>query len=244
VLLGIVTNRDIRFETDHSRRVVEVMTPMPLVTAPVGVPPEEALRLLSQHKVEKLPLVDDAGRLRGLITVKDFTKSEKFPHATKDPAGRLVVGAAVGVGEDAKRRAQALIESGVDFLVVDTAHGHAQGVLDMVAQIKANSDIEVIGGNVATQAGAQALVDAGADGIKVGVGPGSICTTRGGAAGDGDLRGGQGGQAGRGSGDRRRRPAVLGRHRQGDRRGCRHRHARQPARRVRGKPGRDGVHQR
>src|SRR6202050_5406101 len=178
VLLGIVTNRDIRFETDHSRRVVEVMTPMPLVTAPVGVAPEEALRLLSQHKVEKLPLVDDAGRLRGLITVKDFTKSEKFPYATKDPAGRLVVGAAVGVGEDAKRRAQALIESGVDFLVVDTAHGHAQGVLDMVAQIKANSDIEVIGGNVATRAGAQALVDAGADGIKVGVGPGSICTTR------------------------------------------------------------------
>jgi IMP dehydrogenase len=178
VLLGIVTNRDIRFETDLSRRVTEVMTPMPLVTAPVGVASEEALRLLRQHKVEKLPLVDDAGRLRGLITVKDFTKSEKFPYATKDSAGRLVVGAAVGVGEDAKRRAQALIETGADFLVVDTAHGHAQGVLEMVAQVKANSDIEVIGGNVATKAGAQALVDAGADGIKVGVGPGSICTTR------------------------------------------------------------------
>ena len=115
VLVGIVTNRDIRFETDHSRRVAEVMTPMPLVTAPVGVAQEEALRLLRQHKVEKLPLVDEAGLLRGLITVKDFTKSEKFPHATKDPAGRLVVGAAVGVGEDAKRRAQALIEAGVDF---------------------------------------------------------------------------------------------------------------------------------
>jgi IMP dehydrogenase len=154
------------------------MTPMPLVTAPVGVAPEEALRLLRQHKVEKLPLVDETGRLRGLITVKDFTKSEKFPFATKDPAGRLVVGAAVGVGEDAKRRAQALIETGVDFLVVDTAHGHAQAVLDMVGQIKANSDTEVIGGNVATRAGAQALVDVGADGIKVGVGPGSICTTR------------------------------------------------------------------
>ena len=178
VLVGIVTNRDIRFETDQSRRVAEVMTPMPLVTAPVGVAPEEALRLLRRHKVEKLPLVDEAGRLRGLITVKDFTKSEKFPHATKDPAGRLVVGAAVGVGEDAKPRAQALIEAGVDFLVVDTAHGHAQAVLAMVAQIKANSDTEVIGGNVATRAGAQALVDAGADGIKVGVGPGSICTTR------------------------------------------------------------------
>ena len=178
VLVGIVTNRDIRFETDQSRRVAEVMTPMPLVTAPVGVKPDEALKLLRQHKVEKLPLVDEKNRLRGLITVKDFTKSEKFPSATKDPKGRLVVGAAVGVGEDAKRRAQALIEAGVDFLVVDTAHGHAQAVLNMIGQIKANSDIEVIGGNVATKAGAQALVDAGADGVKVGVGPGSICTTR------------------------------------------------------------------
>ena len=178
VLVGIVTNRDIRFETDQSRRVDEVMTRMPLVTAPVGVKPDEALKLLRQHKVEKLPLVDDKNRLKGLITVKDFTKSEKFPSATKDPKGRLVVGAAIGVGEDAKRRAQALIEAGVDFLVVDTAHGHAQAVLTMIGQIKANSDIEVIGGNVATKAGAQALVDAGADGVKVGVGPGSICTTR------------------------------------------------------------------
>jgi IMP dehydrogenase len=178
VLVGIVTNRDIRFETDQTRRVSEVMTPMPLVTAPVGVQPDEALKLLRRHKVEKLPLVDDQNRLKGLITVKDFTKSEKFPHATKDPAGRLVVGAAIGVGEDAKRRAQALIEAGVDFLVVDTAHGHAQAVLNMIGQVKANSDIEVIGGNVATKAGAQALVDAGADGVKVGVGPGSICTTR------------------------------------------------------------------
>src|ERR1700691_5327395 len=164
VLVGIVTNRDIRFETDLSRRVAEVMTPMPLVTAPVGVASEEALRLLRQHKVEKLPLVDDAGRLRGLITVKDFTKSEKFPYATKDPAGRLVVGAAVGVGEDAKRRAQALIDAGVDFVIVDTAHGHAQSVLDMIKQIKANTDIEVIGGNIATKSGAQALIDTGADG--------------------------------------------------------------------------------
>ncbi len=178
ILLGIVTNRDIRFESDHSRRVADVMTSMPLVTAPVGVQPEEALRLLKQYKVEKLPLVDETGRLRGLITVKDFTKSEKFPNATKDAGGRLVVGAAVGVGEDAKRRAQALIDAGVDFLVVDTAHGHQQSVLTMVAQIKANADVEVIGGNVATRDGAQALVDAGADGVKVGVGPGSICTTR------------------------------------------------------------------
>lgn len=177
-LLGIVTNRDIRFESDLSRRVVDVMTKMPLVTAPVGVDREQALRLLKQNKVEKLPLIDEAGRLRGLITVKDFTKSEKFPNATKDEGGRLVVGAAVGVGEDAKRRAQALIDTGVDFLVVDTAHGHHQAVPDMIAQLKANADVEVIGGNIATRAGAQALIDAGVDGVKVGVGPGSICTTR------------------------------------------------------------------
>jgi IMP dehydrogenase len=177
-LVGIVTNRDIRFESDMSRRVGEVMTQMPLVTAPVGVAADEALALLKRHKIEKLPLIDAGGRLRGLITVKDFTKSEKFPSATKDAGGRLVVGAAVGVGEDAKRRAQALIDAGVDFLVVDTAHGHHQGVLSMVSQLKANTSIEVIGGNVATRAGAQALIDAGVDGVKVGVGPGSICTTR------------------------------------------------------------------
>ena len=178
VLVGIVTNRDIRFESDLRRRVSEIMTKMPLVTAPVGVSRPAALKLLSSNKVEKLPLVDDAGRLRGLITVKDFTKSEQFPNATKDGEGRLVVGAAVGVGEDAKQRAQALIDSGVDFLVVDTSHGHAQAVLDMVAQVKANSRVEVIGGNVATRAGARALIDAGSDAVKVGVGPGSICTTR------------------------------------------------------------------
>ncbi len=178
VLLGIVTNRDIRFETDHGRPVTAVMTAMPLVTAPVGVPREQALSLLRQHKMEKLPLVDGAGRLRGLITVKDFTKSDEYPHATKDAEGRLVVGAAVGVGEDAKRRAQALAEAGADFLVVDTAHGHAQAVLDMVTQVKANTKVDVIGGNVATRAGAQALIDVGADAVKVGVGPGSICTTR------------------------------------------------------------------
>jgi IMP dehydrogenase len=177
-LLGIVTNRDIRFETDHRRQVTQVMTPMPLVTAPVGVGRAEALALLGTHKVEKLPLVDAAGRLRGLITVKDFAKSEKFPSATKDGEGRLVVGAAVGVGEDAKARVQALTEAGVDFLVVDTAHGHHQGVLDMVAQLKANARVDIIGGNVATRAGAQALIDAGADAVKVGVGPGTICTTR------------------------------------------------------------------
>jgi IMP dehydrogenase len=178
MLVGIVTNRDIRFESDHGRAVSEVMTEMPLVTAPAGAGREEALALLRRHKVEKLPLVDRAGRLRGLITVKDFTKSEQFPNSTKDEQGRLVVGAAVGVGEDGKRRAQALAEAGADFLVVDTAHGHAEAVLEMVAQIKANTCIDVIGGNIATRAGAQALIEAGADGVKVGVGPGSICTTR------------------------------------------------------------------
>ena len=178
VLVGIVTNRDIRFVTDHSRRVADVMTTTPLITAPVGVSRDDAFALLRQHKVEKLPLIDDAGKLRGLITVKDFTKSEKFPGATKDGEGRLVVGAAVGVGEDAKGRAQALVDAGADFLVVDTAHGHAQAVLDMVRQVKANLRVDVIGGNIATRAGAQALIDAGVDGVKVGVGPGSICTTR------------------------------------------------------------------
>ncbi|HUK72893.1 MAG TPA: IMP dehydrogenase [Streptosporangiaceae bacterium] len=177
-LVGIVTNRDFRFEQNLDRLVADIMTHMPLVTAHVGVAREEAFTLLKRNKVEKLPLVDEQGRLRGLITVKDFTKSEQFPSATKDPAGRLVVGAAVGVGEDAKRRAQALADAGADFLVVDTAHGHHSAVLEMVGQVKANTRVDVIGGNVATRAGAQALIDAGADGVKVGVGPGSICTTR------------------------------------------------------------------
>jgi IMP dehydrogenase len=178
VLLGIVTNRDTRFETDHARRVREVMTPMPLVTAAPGVSKADALALLARYKVEKLPLVDGAGRLRGLITVKDFTKSEEFPAATKDAHGRLVVGAAVGVGEDAYKRALGLVEAGVDFIVVDTAHGHSTAVVETVARLKKDTSVDVVGGNVATRAGAQALVDAGADGVKVGVGPGSICTTR------------------------------------------------------------------
>src|SRR2546421_139542 len=139
---------------------------------------EQAQQLLRRHKVEKLPLVGGQGRLRGLITVKDCSKSEKFPNASKDAEGRLLVGAAVGVGEDGKRRAQALADTGADFLVVDTAHGHADAVLAMVAQLKANTRLDVIGGNVATRSGAQAMIDAGADGVKVGVGPGSICTTR------------------------------------------------------------------
>ena len=178
VLLGIVTNRDMRFETNHSRLVRDVMTRMPLVTAPVGVSREDALALLARNKIEKLPLVDSAGRLTGLITVKDFAKSEAFPFATKDAHGRLVVGAAVGVGEDAYKRALGLVDAGADFVVVDTAHGHSRGVVEMVARLKRDTTVDVVAGNVATRAGAQALVDAGADGIKVGVGPGSICTTR------------------------------------------------------------------
>lgn len=177
-LLGIVTNRDMAFESDRTRQVREVMTPMPLVTGKVGISGVDAMELLRRHKIEKLPLVDEAGLLKGLITVKDFVKAEKYPNAAKDKDGRLLVGAAVGVAGDAYERAQALIEAGVDFIVVDTAHGHSRLVGDMIAKIKSNSSVDVIGGNVATRDGAQSLVDAGADGIKVGVGPGSICTTR------------------------------------------------------------------
>ncbi len=178
LLLGIVTNRDMRFEQDHSRRVREVMTPMPLITGPVGIAGDDALELLRKHKIEKLPLVDDDGRLSGLITVKDYVKQEKYPHATKGLDGRLVVGAAVGVGEDSYKRARLLVDAGVDVLVVDTAHGHSSAVIEMVTRLKKDVEVDVVGGNVATREGAQALVDAGADGVKVGVGPGSICTTR------------------------------------------------------------------
>ncbi len=178
VLVGIVTNRDMRFETDLSRPVRGVMTPMPLVTAPVGVSDGEALALLRRNKIEKLPLVDESGRLRGLITVKDFSKRDQFPFASKDPGGRLLVAAAVGVGDESYKRARTLVDAGVDILVVDTAHGHSRAVLEMVARLKHDVAVDVMGGNIATREGAQALVDAGADGVKVGVGPGSICTTR------------------------------------------------------------------
>ena len=177
-LVGIVTNRDMRFESDRSRLVRDVMTTENLVTAPVGVARDRAFELLRRHKVEKLPLVDAEERLRGLITVKDFIKSEQFPDATKDADGRLVVGGAVGVGVEAEERARLLVEAGADFLVVDTAHGHSAGPADMVAKLKANSEADVIAGNVATRSGAQLLIDAGADAVKVGIGPGSICTTR------------------------------------------------------------------
>ena len=181
VLVGIVTNRDMRFEDDLGRKVRDIMTSMPLVTGRVGITKDEALALLKANKVEKLPLVDADGVLRGLMTVKDFVKSDQYPNATKDSQGRLCVAAAIGVGDDAWERAGLLRDAGVDVLVVDTAHGHSRAVLDMVRRLKADpafAGIDVVGGNVATAEGAQALVDAGADGIKVGVGPGSICTTR------------------------------------------------------------------
>jgi IMP dehydrogenase len=178
ILLGIVTNRDMRFEDNKHRKVAEVMTKMPLITGKPGMNGDDALELLRINKIEKLPLVDAAGRLTGLITVKDYVKSDRYPSATKDSSGRLMAGAAVGVGEDGFKRAMALIEAGVDVVVVDTAHGHQKAVLDAVSKIKKETKVQVIGGNVATRAGAQALIDAGADAVKVGVGPGSICTTR------------------------------------------------------------------
>ena len=183
-LLGICTNRDLRFTPLAewpTTLVRDVMTPMPLITASEDISREDAAVLLRQHKRERLPLVDADGRLTGLITVKDFVKSEQFPLASKDGEGRLLVGAAVGFFGDAWDRVTALVEAGVDVLVVDTANGHAKLMLDMVRRLKtdpATRHVQVVGGNIATREGAQALVDAGVDAVKVGVGPGSICTTR------------------------------------------------------------------
>ncbi|CCH72479.1 inosine-monophosphate dehydrogenase [Nostocoides australiense Ben110] len=183
-LLGIITNRDLRFTPVAewaSTKVADVMTPMPLFTAPVGIERDAAIALLRQNKRERLPIVDDEGRLAGLITVKDFVKSEQFPNASKDADGRLLVAAAVGFFGDAWQRTTTLVDAGVDVLVADTANGHARALLEMVRRIKSDPGmrhVQVIGGNVATREGAQALVDAGVDAVKVGVGPGSICTTR------------------------------------------------------------------
>jgi IMP dehydrogenase len=178
-LVGILTNRDLRFEKDVSQPVSALMTARDLVTAPVGTTLAEAEGLLHRHRIEKLPVVDENGILRGLITVKDISKRIEFPGATKDAQGRLRVGAAVGVGPDALERAQALVEAGADVLVVDTAHGHSLGVVAMVSRIKGlPGEFEVVAGNIATGDAAEALIEAGADAVKVGVGPGSICTTR------------------------------------------------------------------
>jgi IMP dehydrogenase len=183
-LVGIITNRDMRFVSQFEKAttlVRDVMTRMPLITAPTGIDPDGAVAIFAQHKIEKLPLVDAEGRLTGLITVKDFEKTEQYPNATKDDEGRLRVGAAMGFFGDAWERAGTLLDAGVDVLVVDTANGDSAGVLDIIRRLKGDSafaGVDIIGGNVATRSGAQSLVEAGADAIKVGVGPGSICTTR------------------------------------------------------------------
>lgn len=177
-LVGIVTNRDLRFEPPSGRPVSEVMTAEDLITASVGTTLEQAQAVLARHRVEKLPIVDGRGLIRGLITVKDIQKRIDYPGATKDDNGRLRVAAAVGVGPDAVDRVTALVEKRVDAIVLDTAHGHARSVIDMVAKIKANFDVEVVAGNVATAEATTALIEAGADSVKVGIGPGSICTTR------------------------------------------------------------------
>ena len=178
-LVGILTNRDLRFEKDVKQPVSAVMTSANLVTAPVGTSLADAERLLHQYRIEKLPVVDASGIIKGLITVKDIQKRIEFPQSTKDPHGRLRVGAAVGVGPDAIERAQALVAAGADVLVVDTAHGHSRGVVEMVARIKGLSgEFEVVAGNIATGDAAEALIDAGADAVKAGIGAGAICTTR------------------------------------------------------------------
>ncbi|MFD1709242.1 IMP dehydrogenase [Ottowia sp. GY511] len=179
-VVGIVTGRDLRFETRYDLPVREIMTPRDrLITVPEGSGLAEAKRLLNKHKLERLLILDDADRLKGLITVKDITKQTTFPNAARDANGRLRVGAAVGVGEGTEERVDALVKAGVDALVVDTAHGHSAGVIERVRWVKKNyPQVDVIGGNIATGAAARALADAGADGVKVGIGPGSICTTR------------------------------------------------------------------
>lgn len=178
-LVGILTNRDLRFETNLDQPIRRVMTKENLITAPEGTKLEEAEKILQKHRIEKLPIVDRQGRLKGLITVKDIQKRKAFPNAAKDENGRLLVGAAVGVTQDTLERVEVLISAGTDIVCVDTAHGHSHGVLRMVKKLRdAFPDLELMGGNVATAEGASALIEAGVDGVKVGIGPGSICTTR------------------------------------------------------------------
>ena len=178
-LVGIITNRDLRFEKNFDRSIGEVMTRENLVTAPVGTTLEQAKEILQKHKVEKLPIVDYHFVLKGLITIKDIEKAKQFPNAAKDAKGRLLVGAAVSTGADSFKRAQALVEAGVDVIVIDTAHGHSSGVIDMVKRVRAlYPQLNIIAGNVATGEATRDLIEAGADAVKVGIGPGSICTTR------------------------------------------------------------------
>lgn len=179
VLVGILTNRDLRFETDFGRKISDVMTSEGLITAPVGTTLKQARDILGTYKVEKLPIVDDKGILRGLITIKDIEKAVKYPNSAKDANGRLLVGAALGTAPDTLQRVEALYEASVDVVVVDTAHGHSKSVIEMVSKVKRRfPDLQVIAGNVATAEATRALIEAGADCVKVGIGPGSICTTR------------------------------------------------------------------
>ncbi len=175
-LLGILTNRDMRFEKDMRKRADEVMTKMPLVTAEKGISLDEAADIMHKNKIEKLPIIDKDGDLKGLVTIKDIKKRIEYPNSNKDAFGRLVVGAAIGVGQ--MDRAKALVDAGADVLVLDSAHGHSKGILDTVRNIKENLEVDIIAGNIATGEATQALIDAGVDGVKVGIGPGSICTTR------------------------------------------------------------------
>ncbi|SMC09989.1 IMP dehydrogenase [Nitratiruptor tergarcus] len=175
-LLGILTNRDMRFEKDFSKKVSQVMTKMPLITAQPGITLEEAAEKMNEHKIEKLPIIDEEGRLKGLVTIKDIKKKIEYPNANKDEFGRLRVGAAIGVNQ--LDRARALVDAGVDVLVLDSAHGHSQGIIDTLRAIKNELEIDVVAGNVATAEATEDLIKAGADAVKVGIGPGSICTTR------------------------------------------------------------------
>ncbi|ACZ19231.1 IMP dehydrogenase [Thermanaerovibrio acidaminovorans] len=178
-LVGIITNRDLRFVTDYGQAISEVMTKDGLVTAPVGTTLDDAKDILMRHKIEKLPIVDGEGKLKGLITIKDIQKAKEFPNAAKDEHGRLRVGAAIGVGSDSLARAEALVKAGVDLIVVDTAHGHSVAVLNTVRELRSRyPELQIVGGNIATGEAARDLIDAGADAVKVGIGPGSICTTR------------------------------------------------------------------
>ena len=177
-LIGILTNRDLRFETQLSKKVSNVMTKEKLITAPLGTTLDEAKKILNKYKIEKLPIIDKENNLKGLITIKDIEKREKYPNACKDSIGRLCVGAAIGTGEDSLNRAELFVKAGVDVIVIDTAHGHTASVISMLKTLKKKFDVDVIGGNIATAEAAVDLIKAGADGIKVGIGPGSICTTR------------------------------------------------------------------
>jgi len=177
-LIGILTNRDLRFETQLSKKVYNVMTKEKLITAPLGTTLDEAKKILNKYKIEKLPIIDKENNLKGLITIKDIEKREKYPNACKDSLGRLCVGAAIGTGENSLYRAELFVKAGVDVIVIDTAHGHTASVISMLKTLKKKFDVDVIGGNIATAEAAVDLIKAGADGIKVGIGPGSICTTR------------------------------------------------------------------